>query len=112
MKTAVITGASRGLGRETAITLSGRGFDVIVNYLRSSAEAEEVVRGIAGASISIKADVSRPGEVEKMAEIVKKEIRKGRCTYKQCRYYEGRAGDKIQRGRLGQNHGGESERMF
>lgn len=42
-KSAVITGASSGVGRATAIELARRGCDVLVNYHRSRADADEVV---------------------------------------------------------------------
>lgn len=42
-KRAIVTGASRGIGRGTAIELARRGADVVVNYSGSQANAEEVV---------------------------------------------------------------------
>lgn len=45
-KVALVTGASRGIGREIALTLAGYGADVIVNYNGSAECAEEVVREI------------------------------------------------------------------
>ena len=42
-KTALVTGASRGIGRETAVTLASYGANVIVNYNGSKEKAEEVV---------------------------------------------------------------------
>jgi NAD(P)-dependent dehydrogenase (short-subunit alcohol dehydrogenase family) len=41
---AIITGASRGIGRATAIALANAGFAITVNYARQSSAAEEVVR--------------------------------------------------------------------
>ena len=40
-KVAIVTGASRGIGRETALTLAGYGATVIVNYCGSKDKAEE-----------------------------------------------------------------------
>lgn len=45
-KIALVTGASRGIGRQIAVTLAGYGATVIVNYNGSQAKAEEVVREI------------------------------------------------------------------
>lgn len=45
-KIALVTGGSRGLGRNSAIALSKKGIDVIVTYLSRSEEAEEVVKEI------------------------------------------------------------------
>lgn len=45
-KTALVTGASRGIGREIALTLAGYGADVIVNYNGSPEKAAEVVKEI------------------------------------------------------------------
>ena len=45
-KIALVTGASRGLGRNTAISLARRGVDVIGTYNSKSGEAEETARAI------------------------------------------------------------------
>ena len=44
---AVVTGASRGIGRATALALASAGAEVVVNYLTNEAAAEETVRSIA-----------------------------------------------------------------
>ena len=41
-KVAIVTGGSRGIGKSTALELAKEGFDVIVNYVNSSEEAEKV----------------------------------------------------------------------
>ena len=48
-KIALVTGASRGIGRQVALTLGAKGATVIVNYNGSAAKAEEVVKEIAAA---------------------------------------------------------------
>src|SRR5262252_135661 len=45
-KTAIITGASRGLGRNTAVNLARRGVDVIFTYHSNKKEAESLIREI------------------------------------------------------------------
>ncbi|MEG1848275.1 MAG: SDR family NAD(P)-dependent oxidoreductase, partial [Lachnospiraceae bacterium] len=45
-KVALVTGASRGIGKQIAITLAGYGADVIVNYNGSYEQAKEVVEQI------------------------------------------------------------------
>ncbi len=60
-KVAIVTGASRGLGRAIAEELAANGSRVVVNYNSSAAAAEEVVAGIevnGGSAIAIQADVS------------------------------------------------------
>uniref|UniRef100_M8BCE9 3-oxoacyl-[acyl-carrier-protein] reductase n=1 Tax=Aegilops tauschii TaxID=37682 RepID=M8BCE9_AEGTA len=66
---AVVTGASRGIGRAIAVALGKAGCKVVVNYAKSGMEAEEVCREImesGGTAISFSADVSIEAEVETM----------------------------------------------
>ena len=48
-KIALVTGASRGIGRQIALTLGAKGAAVIVNYNGSAQKAEEVVKEIEAA---------------------------------------------------------------
>lgn len=72
-KIALVTGASRGIGRCIAIELAKEGYDVIINYNTSQAEAEAVLAQVQEISdgILIKADVSDIGEVKRMTEIIR-----------------------------------------
>ena len=66
-KTAVVTGASRGIGRATALRLAEAGASVVINYLRHKEEAEEIVRFIGekgGDAIAFQADVSKVKEAD------------------------------------------------
>ncbi|MGH2388453.1 MAG: 3-oxoacyl-[acyl-carrier-protein] reductase [Chloroflexota bacterium] len=66
-RTALVTGASRGIGRAVAIALGGAGFAVCVNYRAQEGAAQEVVRAIRaadGEATAIQADVSKREEVE------------------------------------------------
>jgi 3-oxoacyl-[acyl-carrier protein] reductase len=67
-KVAVITGASRGIGRAAALALATEGANIVVNYASSSSAAEQVVAEIAaigkGSAIALQADVSQAEQVE------------------------------------------------
>ncbi len=67
MKVAVVTGASKGLGREIAIELGESGYSVAVNYCRSHNEAREVALRASPSSMAMGADVGNQREVEEMA---------------------------------------------
>ncbi|MGG2108158.1 3-oxoacyl-[acyl-carrier-protein] reductase [Lysinibacillus pakistanensis] len=65
-KVAVVTGASRGIGRAIALKLADEGAKVVVNYSGSQAKAEEVVARIqenGGEAIAVQASVSQTEEV-------------------------------------------------
>ncbi|WP_346293927.1 3-oxoacyl-[acyl-carrier-protein] reductase [Sphaerothrix gracilis] len=66
-KVAIVTGASRGIGRAIAIALAAEGAQVVVNYARSSSAADEVVAQInekGGSAIALQADVSQADQVD------------------------------------------------
>ncbi len=72
-KVAVVTGASRGIGRAIAIALASEGAFVVINYANSSQAADDVVTAIANLgseAISLKADVSKADEVENFFQSV------------------------------------------
>lgn len=66
MKTAIVTGASRGIGRTVAKRLARDGFAVVVNYAGNAAEAQAVVdeiKSASGQAIRVQADISKAAEV-------------------------------------------------
>ncbi|NLN27355.1 MAG: 3-ketoacyl-ACP reductase [Firmicutes bacterium] len=72
-RVAVVTGGSRGIGRGIALGLAGAGFDVVVNYNRSSQAAEEVaakVRELGRKALAIQADVSVRADRERFVDAV------------------------------------------
>ncbi len=68
----LITGASRGIGKETAIEFAKCGYDVVINYNKSDKSAEEVANIIKSnggvQSLLIKADVSDEHQVREMVD--------------------------------------------
>src|SRR3954466_580698 len=70
-KTALVTGASRGIGREIALELARQGVDVVVNYAGSEAKAHEVVeeiKGLGREAFAIQCDVSNSESVANMVK--------------------------------------------
>lgn len=71
-KTAIVTGASRGIGKEIAIQLAKRGADVAINYVSREADANTVVKELEDLgvrSLAYKADLS---QMEAGRELVRK----------------------------------------
>ncbi|MGM0897570.1 MAG: 3-oxoacyl-[acyl-carrier-protein] reductase [Bacillota bacterium] len=76
-KTAIITGASRGIGASIARRFAGEGANIVVNYSGSQEKAEAVVRDIeqaGGKAIAVKANVADADAVKSMADAAMKEF--------------------------------------
>ncbi len=76
-KNVLITGASRGIGREIAISFSREDCNVIINYNNSKEQADSLVEEILSSgknAFAIKADVSSEEEVSKMFETIKEKF--------------------------------------
>ncbi|MBD1380013.1 3-oxoacyl-[acyl-carrier-protein] reductase [Metabacillus arenae] len=70
-KTALVTGASRGIGRSIAIELAKQGANVVVNYAGNEAKASEVVeeiKALGREAIAYKANVAIADEVQQMVK--------------------------------------------
>ncbi|MEH1853314.1 MAG: 3-oxoacyl-ACP reductase family protein [Nostoc sp.] len=68
-KVAIVTGSSRGIGKEIAIKLAQEGAKVVVNYSRSPEKAEEVVNQIkqqGGEATAIQADMNQVDQIQQL----------------------------------------------
>ncbi len=76
-RVALVTGASRGIGKAIALALADEGIAVGVNYLRKKEQAKEVCRILKEKGVkatSIQADVSEAAEVKLLIEQIEKEL--------------------------------------
>lgn len=78
-KVALVTGASRGIGRETALRLGARGATVAVHYRHSRERADEVVRAIVaagGQAFAVQGDLADRGAVARIYEQMDAELQR------------------------------------
>ena len=77
---ALITGGTRGIGKEIALELSNNGFDIAINYISENEENIEILRNQlkenGAKSFFVKGDVSNFEDCEKMTEEIIKEFGK------------------------------------
>lgn len=70
-KVAIVTGASRGIGRAIAIALAQEGVNLVINYTNNAEAAEETLKAVeaaGGKGIVVQADVTKPVDAEKLVK--------------------------------------------
>lgn len=71
-RAAIVTGASRGIGRAIALALAREGARVVVDFSRSAEAARDVVRAIedaGGTAVTCRAEVSRPRDARRLVDL-------------------------------------------
>ena len=68
MKTALVTGGSRGIGRAVTISLAQAGYHVLINYVANEAAAQETLAAIGGQGELLRFDVADPEAVRAAIE--------------------------------------------
>jgi 3-oxoacyl-[acyl-carrier protein] reductase len=77
MKTALVTGGSRGIGRAIALELAAAGHRVVVSYRQDAARADatvEEIRASGGEAVAIAADVTKAAEVRTLGDRISSEF--------------------------------------
>jgi enoyl-[acyl-carrier protein] reductase III len=76
-KTALITGSGRGIGREIAIHFARLGADIIINFFRNRAQAEETaskIRDLGSKAIVVKANIGEIDQIQRLFDKIKGEF--------------------------------------
>ncbi len=70
-KTVLVTGGSRGIGKEIALKFAKQGYDVIINYVSDKTDTEELKKELEaneGKALIVKADVTNPEQIENLVK--------------------------------------------
>lgn len=76
-QTALITGSGRGIGKAIALRLAREGANIVVNYMRNQAPAEEtasLIRQMGRKCLVVKANVAKPDEISQLFKAVESEF--------------------------------------
>lgn len=77
MRTALVTGGSRGIGRAIALELASTGHRIVLSYRQDAARAEQTlaaIRALGGEAVAIAADVRKVAEVRELGDRVSSEF--------------------------------------